>query len=282
SSSSSVLVRRGRRSAGGDGSAGSVPRVKRIDRTASDCACSRSVSSTARSVSSASHGEVSTTTCRQPFDSESGRVRRATSTPTSAREAVRMRYSGSRSAIWGTAAARTSATARGVPLLITTDIIHREVLVKLTGFGPTLIVAWSMAKPRRGDTLELAIDDLAFGGEGVARADGYVIFVRGGLPGDRLRVRLVEAGGRFGRAAIEDVLVASPDRVSAPCPYFGRCGGCRLRHFAYPAQLTFKEKQVRDCLQRLGGIGAFELRPILPAPEPYGYRNKMEFTVANE
>src|SRR5262249_47230527 len=161
-------------------------------------------------------------------------------------------------------------------------MIHREVLVKLTGFGPTLIVAWSMAKPRRGDTLELAIDDLAFGGEGVARADGYVIFVRGGLPGDRLRVRLVEAGGRFGRAAIEDVLVASPDRVSAPCPYFGRCGGCRLRHFAYPAQLTFKEKQVRDCLQRLGGIGAFELRPILPAPEPYGYRNKMEFTVANE
>src|SRR5437763_16221173 len=159
-------------------------------------------------------------------------------------------------------------------------MIHREVPVKLTGFGPTLIVALSMAKPRRGDTLELAIEDLAFGGEGVGRADGYVIFVRGGLPGDRLRVRLVEARGRFGRATIDEVLVASPDRVQAPCPYFGRCGGCRLQHLAYPAQLAFKEKQVRDCLQRLGGLGAFELRPILPAPEPYGYRNKMEFTVA--
>jgi 23S rRNA (uracil1939-C5)-methyltransferase len=137
-----------------------------------------------------------------------------------------------------------------------------------------------MAKPRRGDTLELSIEDLAFGGEGVGRADGYVVFVRGGLPGDRLRVRLTEARGRFGRATIEDVLVASPDRVAPPCPYFGQCGGCRLQHLAYPAQLAFKEKQVRDCLERLGGVGDFELRSILPAAEPYGYRNKMEFTIA--
>lgn len=139
-----------------------------------------------------------------------------------------------------------------------------------------------MAKPRRGETFELTIDDLAFGGEGVGRADGYVVFVRGGLPGDRLRVRLTEARGRFGRAAIEEVLVASPDRVVPPCPYFGQCGGCRLQHLAYPAQLAFKEKQVRDCLNRLGGVGAFELRPILPAAEPYGYRNKMEFTIAGD
>jgi 23S rRNA (uracil1939-C5)-methyltransferase len=78
------------------------------------------------------------------------------------------------------------------------------------------------------------------------------------------------------------VLQPSPDRVAAPCPYFGQCGGCRLQHLAYPAQLAFKEKQVRDCLNRLGGIGDFELRPILPAPEPYGYRNKMEFTIAGD
>ncbi len=137
-----------------------------------------------------------------------------------------------------------------------------------------------MAKPRRGDTLDLAIDDLAFGGEGVGRVDGYVVFVRGGIPGDRLRVRLVEARSRFGRGVVEAVDTPSPDRVEAPCPYFGRCGGCRLQHVAYPAQLAFKSKQVRDCLERIGGLGALELRPILPAPDPYGYRNKMEFTVA--
>ena len=82
-----------------------------------------------------------------------------------------------------------------------------------------------MAKPRRGESLELTIDDLAFGGEGVGRADGYVVFVRGGLPGDRLRVRLTEARGRFGRAVIDDVVMPSPERVVPPCPYFGQCGG---------------------------------------------------------
>ncbi len=137
-----------------------------------------------------------------------------------------------------------------------------------------------MAKPRRGDVLELAVDDLAFGGEGVARADGFVVFVRGGLPGDRVRVRITEARARYGRGVIEEVLVPASDRVEPPCPYFGRCGGCRLQHLAYPAQLAFKERQVRDCLTRLGGLGgAFEIRPILAAPETYGYRNKMEFTV---
>ena len=137
-----------------------------------------------------------------------------------------------------------------------------------------------MAKPRRGDRLEVTIDDLAFGGEGVGRLDGYVMFVRGGLPGDRLRVQVTETRARYARGVIEDVLARSPDRVDPPCPYFGRCGGCRLQHLAYPAQLAFKEKQVRDCLERLGEVAGFELRPILPAPEPYGYRNKMEFTVA--
>jgi 23S rRNA (uracil1939-C5)-methyltransferase len=137
-----------------------------------------------------------------------------------------------------------------------------------------------MSRPKRGDTLSLTIDDLAFGGEGVGRADGYVVFVRGGVPGDRLRVRLLEARARFGRAAIDAVEVPSPDRVEAPCPYFGRCGGCRLQHIAYPAQLALKQRQVADCLERLGGIGRFELRPILPAPDVFGYRNKMEFTIA--
>jgi 23S rRNA (uracil1939-C5)-methyltransferase len=141
------------------------------------------------------------------------------------------------------------------------------------------IVARTMAKPRRGDVLDLTIDDLAFGGEGVGRVQGYVVFVRGGVPGDRVRAKVVEARSRFGRAVIESLETPSPDRVDAPCLYFGRCGGCRLQHLSYAAQLAFKEKQVRDCLERIGGLGEFELKPILAAPDPYGYRNKMEFTV---
>src|SRR2546423_6823237 len=109
-----------------------------------------------------------------------------------------------------------------------------------------------MAKPKRGDLLEPVVDDLAFGGEGVGRADGYVVFVRGGLPGDRLRVRMLESRSRFGRAVIDAVLVPSPERVEAPCPYFGRCGGCRLQHLAYPAPLAVPEKTGRGSPARVG------------------------------
>jgi 23S rRNA (uracil1939-C5)-methyltransferase len=137
-----------------------------------------------------------------------------------------------------------------------------------------------MGRPKRGEILSLTIDDLAYGGEGVGRADGYVVFVPGGLPGDRLQVRLVQARSRFGRGAIEAVLEPSPERVDAPCPYFGRCGGCRLQHVAYPAQLVYKAKQVADALERLGGLRDVPLRPIIGAEEIFGYRNKMEFTVA--
>jgi 23S rRNA (uracil1939-C5)-methyltransferase len=136
-----------------------------------------------------------------------------------------------------------------------------------------------MTRPRRGESLSLGIDDLAFGGEGVGRADGYVVFVPGGIPGDRVRVRLEQARARFGRGVIESIEEPSPDRVEAPCPYFGRCGGCRLQHVAYPAQLAFKAKQVTDVLERLGDVSGFDLRPIMGATEVYGYRNKMEFTV---
>ncbi|MGH7300049.1 MAG: 23S rRNA (uracil(1939)-C(5))-methyltransferase RlmD [Candidatus Rokuibacteriota bacterium] len=137
-----------------------------------------------------------------------------------------------------------------------------------------------MARPKRGEILSLTIDDLAFGGEGVGRADGYVVFVPGGLPGDRLRVRLVQARSRFGRGVIDAVEQPSPQRVEAPCPYFGRCGGCRLQHMAYPAQIAFKAKQVADALERLGGLKDIPVRPIIGAEETLGYRNKMEFTVA--
>ncbi len=139
-----------------------------------------------------------------------------------------------------------------------------------------------MARPKRGEILSLTIDDLAFGGEGVGRADGYVVFVPGGLPGDRLRVRLVQVRSRFGRGVIDAIEEPSPQRVEAPCPYFGRCGGCRLQHMAYPAQLAFKAKQVVDALERLGGLKGIEVQPIIGATETFGYRNKMEFTVARD
>src|SRR5215831_12515636 len=129
---------------------------------------------------------------------------------------------------------------------------------QIDSLGTGLYSGATMTRPRRGERLSLTIDDLAFGGEGVGRADGYVIFVPGGVPGDRVRVRLEQARSRFGRGVIEAVETASPERTEAPCPYFGRCGGCRLQHIAYPAQLAFKSKQVSDVFERLGDLRGFE------------------------
>jgi 23S rRNA (uracil1939-C5)-methyltransferase len=141
-----------------------------------------------------------------------------------------------------------------------------------------------MAHARRGDLLTVDVTDLAFGGEGVARADGYVVFVPRGVPGDRLEVRLTDVRPRYARGAIERIVTPSGLRTEPPCPYFGRCGGCRLQHVRYEAQLAFKERQVADCLARLGGLGRgapIPLSPIIGAPDVYGYRNKMEFTFAD-
>src|SRR5262245_38151380 len=110
-----------------------------------------------------------------------------------------------------------------------------------------------MPRPKRGDSLSVTVEDLAFGGEGVGRADGYVVFVPRTVPGDRVRVRLTQVRARYGRGVIEAVERPSPDRTEPPCPYYGRCGGCRLQHIAYAAQLAFKQRQVAECLNRLGG-----------------------------
>src|SRR5207247_8677946 len=142
--------------------------------------------------------------------------------------------------------------------------------------GRSAIVAAVMAKPRRGDSLELVIDDLAFGGEGVGRVNGYVVFVRGAVPGDRVRVKLVDARSRFGRAVIESIEVPSPDRVEPPCPYFGRCGGRRLQPLAHPPQLALEQKQVRASLEGTARPRAVAPRPAHPAPTPPGARNQRE------
>jgi len=123
----------------------------------------------------------------------------------------------------------------------------------------------------------LQVDRLSYGGRGVARADGYVVFVPYTAPQDRIRARLVRAKRSFAEAEVVELLEPSPDRVTPPCPYFGRCGGCTWQHLSYQAQLAAKEQIVRESLERLGGLRDVPLRRIVPAPKPFGYRNKMEF-----
>jgi 23S rRNA (uracil1939-C5)-methyltransferase len=138
-----------------------------------------------------------------------------------------------------------------------------------------------MAAPvRKGQELELRIDSLAYGGNGVGRHDGFVVFVRGGLPGDRVVARVTKVKRGFAEGVVSTLVEPTRSRVEAPCRHFGVCGGCRFQHLAYEVQLAEKERQVRDALVRIGRIEEPPLEPILPARSPYGYRNKLEYSVA--
>src|SRR6266446_4603949 len=131
------------------------------------------------------------------------------------------------------------------------------------------------------EELELDVESLAFGGNGVARKDGFVVFVRRGLPGDRVRARVTKVKRGFAEAIATDVLTAGAQRVEAPCSHFPTCGGCRFQDLAYDAQVAQKEAQVRDALERIGGIADPPLEPIVPCePDVYFYRNKMEYSFA--
>ncbi len=138
-----------------------------------------------------------------------------------------------------------------------------------------------MAAPVSKDQeLDVRIESLAFGGNGVARADGFVLFVRRGLPGDLVRARVTRVKRSHAEAEAVELLEPGPDRVEAPCPYFGACGGCRFQDLAYEAQYESKAGQVRDALVRIAGIAEPPLEPIMPAQEVYGYRNKLEYSFA--
>jgi 23S rRNA (uracil1939-C5)-methyltransferase len=126
--------------------------------------------------------------------------------------------------------------------------------------------------------VELRIDSLAYGGNGVARLDGFVLFVRRGLPGDLVRARVTRVKRNHAEALTVDVLEPGPVRVDAPCAHYPACGGCRFQDLAYDAQIEAKEAQVRDALQRIGGLGEPPLEPILPAESSFHYRNKLEYS----
>ncbi len=126
-----------------------------------------------------------------------------------------------------------------------------------------------------GDKLRLTINDIAFGGEGVARVDDFVVFVPFVAVGEEVEAELTEVKKRFARAKLLEVVRPSPERVKPVCRYFGECGGCQYQHVDYPTQLRLKHKQVGDLLQRVGGIDPAVVQPVLPCPQPYGYRNRI-------
>ncbi|MEW6509676.1 MAG: 23S rRNA (uracil(1939)-C(5))-methyltransferase RlmD [Bacteroidota bacterium] len=131
---------------------------------------------------------------------------------------------------------------------------------------------------KRGDIIEVEIERAAYEGKSVARVEGLVVFVHGGVPGDRVAVCVTAVKKAFAESEIERVVRPSPLRVEPRCRYFGSCGGCRWQHVAYSAQLEFKRQQVTDALERIGGFNGIEVPHPLGGPDTFHYRNKMEFS----
>src|SRR4051812_29186444 len=117
------------------------------------------------------------------------------------------------------------------------------------------------ARPSRGDELELTIDSLAHGGNGVARRDGYVVFVAGGVPGDRVRAVVGKAKRAYAEARAVEVLEPSPDRI----PEVADHPGAPWQVLPYERQLEVKAEQVAEALTRIGRLEGYDLEPIVPA-----------------
>ncbi|HPC73743.1 MAG TPA: class I SAM-dependent RNA methyltransferase [Syntrophales bacterium] len=130
-----------------------------------------------------------------------------------------------------------------------------------------------------GQVLTTEIRAVAFGGDGIGRVEGVVVFVPFTLDGDVVELEIREVKRKYLRGRLRTILTPSARRASPPCPYFGRCGGCQYQHVDYEKQLELKTGQVIDAFERVGGLKSPPVQEIIPSPRIYGYRMKGEYHV---
>lgn len=132
-------------------------------------------------------------------------------------------------------------------------------------------------------TYDIQLEKLTYGGEAMGRLpDGRAVFVPFGLPGENVRLRLVQDKQSFARGELLEVLTASPDRIDPKCKHFGKCGGCHYQNLPYEKQLQAKAEILRDQLQRIGKIAEPPIKPMVASPLEWNYRNHMQFHLTAE
>ena len=136
-------------------------------------------------------------------------------------------------------------------------------------------------KTRRGQIMELEITGLAFGGKGLAKINGFTIFVDQAVPGDRVLAQVVKKKRSYAETKVVELIEASPHRQAAPCPYSGFCGGCKWQFLKYNQQLEHKRRFVEEALAHIGQIHGVPVHKTVASNPIFGYRNKMEFTCTN-
>ena len=134
---------------------------------------------------------------------------------------------------------------------------------------------------KRGKEYEFKIERLAFGGFGVARIDNYVVFIKDAIPGDVVNAKITKRKSSFAEARLLSIIQPSDIRIESDCPYFSYCGGCTWQNMSYENQLIYKRKIVQESIERLAGIENCEVEPVAESENVLGYRNKMEFSFAD-
>lgn len=135
---------------------------------------------------------------------------------------------------------------------------------------------------QKNDELILKIEDMGVDGAGIGKADGMTFFVKDAVIGDVVRAKVMKLKKTYGYARLMELLEASPDRVEPKCPYYRQCGGCQIQALSYEKQLEFKERKVRNNLERIGGFSEIPMEPIVGMEESYHYRNKAQFPVGTD
>jgi 23S rRNA (uracil1939-C5)-methyltransferase len=131
----------------------------------------------------------------------------------------------------------------------------------------------------KGDVVTVEIVDIGVDGDGIAKYQGFTLFISDAVPGDIVKAKITEVKRSYGRGVLVAVLQPSPDRVAQECLIYDTCGGCQLQSLKYDAQLRFKQKAVADAIQRIGRLEDVKVHPIVPAASPYSYRNRAQFPV---
>jgi len=135
---------------------------------------------------------------------------------------------------------------------------------------------------RRGETIEVSVEKVVYGGRGLAHLNNVAIFVANTVPGDRIIARIVRTKKNFAEARALEVIEASPHRVVPPCPYSDFCGGCTWQCIEYEKQLEYKHALVVELLNHIGMVTDFTMHPPLEASQIFAYRNKMEFSFSDK
>ena len=136
-----------------------------------------------------------------------------------------------------------------------------------------------MAPIQKNDYIDVVFEDLTHEGSGVAKIDGYPIFVPYGLPGEKAKIKVTKLNKGYGFGRLMELYEESPDRAEPPCPIYKQCGGCQLQHLSYEGQLKAKEKMVRELMTRIGKLEEVNVLPVLGMNEPWNYRNKAQVPV---